>query len=92
MGYVLARMQKRDEAKQLIKRLEKLSEERYVPPYNIAIIYSGLQDRDRTIEWLNKGYEQCDGWLVFLKVEKALDFLRTDPRFQDLFRRIGFSQ
>ena len=67
----------------------RLSNQRYVPPYNIALIYNGLDERDKTLTWLESGLKERDPKLVFLKVEPKWNNLRTDPRFQDLLRRVG---
>ena len=76
----------------MLEELLKLSTERYVPPYHIALIYNGLDERDETLAWLERGYEQRDPKMVFLKVEPKWNNLRDDPRFQDLLRRVGFPQ
>ena len=68
----------------------KLSTQRYVSPYNIALIYAGLDDRDKAFDWLKRGVEQRDPKMVIVKVDPKLKDLRDDPRYQDLLRRIGF--
>jgi len=75
----------------VIADLEELSKRRYVPPYNIALIYTGLGENDRAFEWLQKAYEERSSRLVWLKVVPEVDSLRADPRFQDLLRRVGLS-
>jgi hypothetical protein len=50
----------------------------------------GLGDKDRAFEWLEKAYEERAGRLVYLKVLRAFDPLRSDPRFEDLVRRLKF--
>jgi Flp pilus assembly protein TadD len=92
LGYALAKSGKQAEARALLEELLKLSTERYVSPYNIALIYNGLNERDETLAWLEKGYEQRDPKMVFLRVEPKWNNLRADPRFQDLLRRVGFPQ
>ena len=92
LGYALAKSGKQAEARAEIEGLLKLSTERYVPPYSIALIYNGLDERDKALAWLERGYEQRDPKMVFLKVESKWNNLRDDPRFQDLFRRVGFTQ
>ncbi|HAF12700.1 MAG TPA: hypothetical protein DCK99_03170, partial [Blastocatellia bacterium] len=92
LGYALAKSGKQAEARGLLEELLKLSTQRYVPPYHIALIYNGLGARDETLAWLEKGYEQRDPKMVFLKVEPKWNNLRADPRFQDLLRRVGFPQ
>ncbi len=90
LGYALAKSGKQAEARSVLEELLKLSTERYVSPYNIALIYNGLDERDKTLDWLGKGYQQRDPRMVFLKVEPKWNNLRDDPRFKDLLRRVGF--
>ena len=92
LGYSLAKAGKQLEARALLDGLLKASSERYVAPYNIALIFNGLGDRDETLKWLKRGYEQRDQRMVFLKVEPKWNNLRGDPRFQDLMRRVGFTE
>jgi TolB-like protein/Tfp pilus assembly protein PilF len=89
-AYALAKSGKQAEARAMLEELLKLSTERYVPPYNIALIYNGLDERDETLAWLERGFEKRDVRMVLLKVEPKWNNLRADPRFQDLLRRVGF--
>ncbi|MDQ3134030.1 MAG: hypothetical protein M3Q76_04375 [Acidobacteriota bacterium] len=66
-----------------------MSKERHVPPYHIALIYNGLGERDETLVWLERGFQQRDPRMIFLKVEPKWNNLRSDPRFTDLVRRVG---
>ena len=90
LGYALGKSGKQAEARALLERLIKSSTERYVSPYNIAMIYNALGERDQTFTWLERGYEQRDQKMVFLKVEPKWNNLRNDSRFQDLMQRVGF--
>ncbi len=92
LGYALAKSGKQAEARALLEELLKSSTERYVSPYNIALIYNGLGERDNLLTWLERGYEQRDQRMVFLKVEPKWNNLRGVPRFQNLMRRVGFTQ
>jgi hypothetical protein len=56
------------------------------------VIYSGLGELDQTLAWLERGIQQRDPRMVFLKVEPRWNNLRDDPRFQDLLRRVGLAQ
>src|SRR2546425_12138950 len=87
LGYALAKSGKQAEARGLLEELLKLSTQRYVSPGNIALIYNGLGERDETFTWLERGFEQRDPKLVFLKVEPKWNNLRNDSPFQDLLRR-----
>jgi TolB-like protein/DNA-binding winged helix-turn-helix (wHTH) protein/Tfp pilus assembly protein PilF len=61
----------------------------YVSPMKFAQLYSRLGLRDQAMEWLEKAYDQRSGPLVYIAVDPRYDGLRTDPRFQDLVRRMG---
>jgi len=91
-GMALARWGKRTEAQAVLDKLFKLSHEqgRWVPPVHFAIIYSAMGNKDEAIAWLNKAIEQHDPKLAFLKVGQGWENLRSDPRFQDIMKRVGF--
>ncbi len=58
--------------------------------YSFAPVYARLGDKDKAFEWLHKAYTAHSQDLTFsLLVEPAFDSLRSDPRFQDLLRRMG---
>ena len=89
LGWAHARAGNTPEAKQILNQLEEISRQTYVFPFAFASIYIGLGDKDHAFTWLEKGYEQRDNPLVFLKAEPLFDPLRSDPRFADLVRRVG---
>ncbi len=92
LGYVLAAGGQHQEAREVIGELEEASKKLYVSPYYIALIYAGLGEWDEMFAWLEKAYENRDWWLLWLRVEPRFDQVRSDPRFQDLLRRIGFNE
>jgi serine/threonine protein kinase/tetratricopeptide (TPR) repeat protein len=57
-------------------------------PWQVALDYARLGDKDKALLWLEKCYAERAG-LVFLQVEPALENLHSDPRFSDLVRRMG---
>lgn len=87
-AYALVKAGKTDEARVVLNDLLKLSAERYVPPYNFAIVYNALGESEKALDWLEKGYEQKDVRMVFLKVEPKWNNLRSEPRFLDLMKRM----
>lgn len=92
LGYVYGAAGKKAEAQQVLEELKELSKRRYVAPYNIAVIYAGLNDKDQAFEWLNKAYEARSFFLMLLKVETVLDNLRADPRFKALMKRLNLPE
>ncbi len=89
LGHAYAVSGKRAEALTVLEKLKELSKEHYVPPFDMAIVYVGLGEKDRAFEWLEKAYAERSFFLTWLKVEPELDSLRSDPRFADLVRRVG---
>jgi len=89
LGCAYARIGETAKAHKIIDQLTELSRKKYVSPYDIAIIYTGLGERDLALEWLEKAYEERAVRLLEL-LDPAFDGLRFDPRFQDLVQRIGF--
>ena len=64
--------------------------ERTRDPYSIALIHAELGHKDEALVWLEKAYKE-HGWAMCqLKVLSTWDPLRSDPRFQDLLRRMNF--
>jgi len=92
IGYALAKSGKQTEARAELAKLLKLSTERNISAFNIAMLYNGLGERDETLRWLVQGIEQRDPRMVFLKVDPKWNNLRGDARFQDLLRRLRLPQ
>ncbi len=92
LGYVYAASGRRDEAQQVLGELKELAKRRYVSPFSVAAIYARLGDKDAAFEWLEKAYQDGAYGILFLKSVPELDGLRSDPRFQDLMRRVGLPQ
>jgi TolB-like protein/Flp pilus assembly protein TadD len=89
LGHAYAMGGRKKDARQAIKQLQELSKHGYVTPYGIAMIYAALGEQDRALVWLEKAYYDHYWMLAFLKVDPRMDPLRSNPRFQDLQRRVG---
>jgi TolB-like protein/Tfp pilus assembly protein PilF len=79
-------------AKEVLQQLHAGSEHRYVPPYFLATVYAALGEMDQAFTWLEKAYDVRDTNLTWLKVDDAVDPLRSDARFRELFSRIGLPE
>ena len=62
----------------------------FVSPGAFVVIYAALGDKDQAFAWLGKAFKERSDIMVELKVAPELDPLRSDPRFQDLLRRMSF--
>ncbi|HKW32719.1 MAG TPA: tetratricopeptide repeat protein [Candidatus Acidoferrum sp.] len=89
LGHAYAAAGKSREAHEMLNELRQLSKRRYVTPYLVASVYAGLAEREQTLFWLEKALEEHNDSLVSLKVDAEFASLRTDPRFQEILRRIG---
>jgi tetratricopeptide (TPR) repeat protein len=77
-------------AAEKVKELEELSEERYVSPYQIALVYCYLGDNEKAIEYLQKAAQIKEAWLNWMGVDPVLDPLRSDERFEEILENIGY--
>jgi hypothetical protein len=62
----------------------------YVFAFYLAKLYAELGEKDRAFESLELAYKKHDVWLIGLRTDFALDSLRSDPRYIELVRKIGF--
>ena len=75
----------------ILREWQRQSETSYVSPYMIATVYTSLGDKDKAFEYLEKAYQERSSDLpYFLRADLRVDNLRSDPRFQDLMRRMNF--
>lgn len=86
-GYILAKTGRVDDAREVLRTLETISRDRFVPPYAPALVYAGLGERETTFYWLEKAYDVRDVHLMFLTVDPKWDPYRSDPRFERLVAR-----
>ncbi|MCH7985448.1 MAG: winged helix-turn-helix domain-containing protein [Acidobacteria bacterium] len=92
LAYAYAMAGKRDDARKILHELIEDSKRGVVELSGIARIYAALGETDQAFGWLEKAYEDHEHWLVALKVDPFFDSLRSDPRFQDLVRRMNFPE
>jgi len=78
------------------KKLERFNEKakrgEYIPAMNYALAYTRLADKEQAFVWLAKAEQERNGLIFKVKFDPIYGSLRDDPRFQDLLRRVGFSQ
>ena len=89
VGCVNALTGKRDEAERIIAELSARSAHEYIDEAEIAYICVALGDYDQAFSWLEKGYQSRAGGLPWIIMEPKFDPIRSDPRFDELVRRMG---
>ncbi|HEV8131119.1 MAG TPA: protein kinase [Acidobacteriota bacterium] len=89
LGHAYAVSGKSSEARKILVELEERSKQTYVQPIWIAVIHLGLGEKQQALQWLQKGYDDRSGWLVYQKVDPIFDSVRSDPKFQEMLRTVG---
>jgi HEAT repeat protein len=87
LGHALAMSGRNNEAKAILDKLK--ASKQYVSPTELASLYLALGDKEGAMASLERAYAAHDLQLQYLKVDSSFDDLRSDPRFQDLMRRVG---
>jgi serine/threonine protein kinase/Flp pilus assembly protein TadD len=73
----------------LLELLKKEAEQKYVAPSDFAALYAYLGQKQQAFEWLEKAYQSYDPGLYSLKINPLYASLRSDPRYQQMLKRIG---
>ena len=80
---------KREDGMKVVAQMHEIAKQRYVPAYGFGFAYAALGDKEQAFQWLERSF-QDRGWEIsYLKVDPAMDSLRSDPRFNELVRRVG---
>src|SRR3984957_10645819 len=93
LGHAYALSGNRAEAQKILDHLKEVSAHSWVAPYNSAVIYAGLGDKDQAFALLDQAYKDRSYYLpTYLATDARLDSLRSDPRFLELNRRVGLPE
>jgi adenylate cyclase len=94
LGYVLAKSGNRSEALKILDKFKQgMIEGCYVPADLVALIYTGLGEKDEAFKWFDKALDERNPPTViqWLKVDPMCDDLRSDPRFDLLLKKLGYA-
>jgi len=91
LAYSYGRAGQLERARREVEKLEKVSQHEQVNPAIMLWAHLSVGDKEEALADLEKAYSEHFGILTTLKVEPAFDPLRSDPRFQDLLRRVGLA-
>lgn len=93
LGHAYALSGKRAEAQKVLEHLQGVSEHSWVAPYNIAVIYAGLGEKEQAFAFLDQAYKDRSYYLpTYLATDARIDSLRSDPRFVELRKRVGLPE
>ena len=90
--YIYGRAGQLEQARRQLEKLEEMSRHEQVSPVTMLWAHLGMGNKEEALADLEKAYSEHASILTTLKVEPAFDPLRSDPRFQDLLRRVGLAQ
>jgi TolB-like protein/DNA-binding winged helix-turn-helix (wHTH) protein len=88
-GYVHAVAGDRGKAEGYIHQMMERMKERYVPPYNLALVFAGLGEHEAAFHWLGAALQERDVHMPFL-LDHKWDGMRGDGRFREIAARVGF--
>jgi TolB-like protein/tetratricopeptide (TPR) repeat protein len=89
LGHVYGRLDRTQDARNLLRELEQLRTQGQAPPIALATIYAGIGDIEAAFDSLETAYWLRDGCLFWLAGAPGLDPLRAEPRFANLLQRVG---
>jgi tetratricopeptide (TPR) repeat protein len=92
LGHAYAMEGRRAEADEILATLDRLSNQRYISPYDKAVVLAALSEKDLAIEWLKKAHEEKDQNLTVVNVDPRLDPLRSDSGFTELLGKMGLER
>jgi serine/threonine-protein kinase len=93
LGHAYALSGKRAEAQKVLEHLKGVSAHSWVAPYNIAVIYAGLGEKERAFAFLDQAYKDRSYYLpTYLATDARIDSLRSDRRFLELRKRVGLPE
>jgi TolB-like protein/DNA-binding winged helix-turn-helix (wHTH) protein/lipoprotein NlpI len=89
LAHAYAESDERQKARKLLGELHERSAREYVNPWDFALVYAGLGEKEASLRWLEKAYQERSPEMINLKIDFRFDLLRSDQRFRDLMGRIG---
>jgi tetratricopeptide (TPR) repeat protein len=92
LGYAYAMLDQKDEAEKILHALEERSKEEYIRSTTLVGLYYALRDINRSFECLEKALEERDPLMPFIKVLPELDFVRPNPRFKALLKKMNLDK
>jgi len=91
LGEALAMVGRTEEAREVLRQLDQLSTQRYVSPYHMAYVYTGLGQHERAMDFLERAYEERAGAVFGVKGSFLFTPLRSHPRFITLLRKMNLA-
>jgi tetratricopeptide (TPR) repeat protein len=91
LGQAFGMVGRTEDARRVLEQLEELSRRRYVSPYHMAYVYTGLAEDERALDWLERAYEERAGGVWGVKGSFLFRSLRSHPRFRALLGKMNLA-
>jgi serine/threonine protein kinase/lipoprotein NlpI len=88
LGTAYYRANKKNEAEKILQDIEALSKSRYIAPLYRAVLHTGLGQKNRALEWLEKGYQARIPWMIFINEWPLFDSLKPEPKFKAIVDKL----
>ncbi len=92
LGYCYGAAKRHSEAREILRRLDRIESKRYVSPYVRAWVHSGLGEKDEALTQLERCYEEGTIWLAWVNIDLHFKNLAEEPRFRRLIQKMNFSE
>jgi TolB-like protein/Tfp pilus assembly protein PilF len=91
-GHLYAEMGRKADALKILERFDTMSAKGFISAYGPALVHLGLGDRQQTLAWLQRAYDERASSMVWLLKDPRWDPMRGDPAFEAIVERVGFPQ
>jgi serine/threonine-protein kinase len=91
LGHIYAAAGRKADATAILHHLQEVAKISYVSPLQFALIHLGLGENEAALRWVEKAIQEGADFTTDLGVDPRFDPLRSDPRFQEMLRRIGLA-
>lgn len=89
-GFTLGMAGRVNEAQAVLREMQVLAQQRFVTAYGMALVHTGLGQKEEAFAWLDKAFAERSHWLVWLRLDPRWNRLRDDPRFAALVDRLKY--
>jgi tetratricopeptide (TPR) repeat protein len=90
LGSVYVKSGRREEAKSILNKIKEREKKEGISPFYGAILNAALGNMDPAMDALNQAYNEHFGLIVYINVEPLIDPFRSEPRFQQLLKKMKF--
>lgn len=92
VGYIYGIAGQTEKANEVLDSLLERSKTKFVKPTDFSVVYTGLGEYDKALDYLELAYKTREGWLVLIQVEPLYDSLRKELRFQEILEKMNFPE